>query len=380
MSAARIWDEAMLQEMRQRGDPPADRLVQELVASHDIASASRVFGAFGANDAQLPQDAPARLRAFVAATGELPTGLDVARAEEGARVLLDNAFLCAFILLAKTLPEGYAAPPLSRILHFTHNLEYHPYRRLLGVLQLLVNISAPGAFVPQGRAVVTAQKLRLLHAGIRHVVREKDPDFAKVYGSAVSQEDLIYTTLTFSHHVIEGLKALGAPLTADQADAYYAMWHGYGLLQGVDPRWMPANLEEAESFSAVYARHFVAAEANPAGVALTQADLNMLQDLVPGPLRALGLGLAPRFYMVHLIGDAAAARVGLQRATGHHLLGWMLMRLPALWRGFWGSVAPHREQHEALSRLFFRDLIKRTWNGEVTFSIPESMRDLGSLA
>ena len=380
MSAGHVWSEALHAEMRQRGDPPADRLVQDLVLTHGIEAADRVFRVYGVTGTRIPDDAPAPLRAFIEATGGIPPEVDVAAAEEGARVLLDNAFLTAFILLAKTLPEGYAAPPLTRILNFTHNLEYHPYKRLLGVLQLLVNMTMPEGFVPNGHAVMTAQKLRLLHAGIRHVVREKDPGYVEAFGCPVSQEDMIYTALTFSLNVVEGLQLLGAPLTEREADAYYAMWHGYALLQGIEPKWMPANLADAKKFMAAYARHYVGADQNPAGVMLTRADLNMLRDLMPRLLRWLGLGIAPRFYMVHLVGDEAAARVGVKRVRGHRVARWVLMRLPSAWRKFWGSVTPDREHHEWVSRLFFRALIVRQWNGQVTYSIPASMRELKPLA
>lgn len=379
MSAVPGAGEALQRRMRERGDPPADLAVEKMVESHGIDAANRIFRTFIASVDELPADAPAPMREFVEATSELPPGLDVAQAEEGARVLLDNAVLSAFVLLAKSLPEGYAAPPLARILHFTHGLQYHPYRRLLGVLQLLVNVSEPGAFVPRGRAVVTAQKLRLLHAGIRRVVRKEDPEFVRLHGVPVCQEDLIFTSLTFSHHVIEGLKILGAPLSAGQAQAYYAMWHGYALLQGIEPDWMPAKLEDAEAFCASYARHFVDAKSNNAGVVLTQADLDMLGGLVPWPLRALGLGFAPHYYMYRLIGPEAAARVNLSPVIGHPVLGFLLTQLPALWRRLWGKLTPDRNVHQVVSWLFFRHLIKRAWNGEVTFSIPESRPDLKRL-
>jgi hypothetical protein len=57
---------------------------------------------------------------------------------------------CA-VLLLKSLPEGYAAPNLSRVLAETGNMERRTYRRLLGVLQLLLNVSTPGGFRPEGK-------------------------------------------------------------------------------------------------------------------------------------------------------------------------------------------------------------------------------------
>ena len=43
--------------------------------------------------------------------------------------------------------------------------------RLLGVLQMVVNVSLPGGFAANGRAINSAQKMRLMHAAIRSLVR-----------------------------------------------------------------------------------------------------------------------------------------------------------------------------------------------------------------
>ena len=45
----------------------------------------------------------------------------------------------------------------------------------MGVVQLLVNISDADAFQPSGRAIVTARKLRLLHAGVRSMTGRHSP-------------------------------------------------------------------------------------------------------------------------------------------------------------------------------------------------------------
>ena len=79
------------------------------------------------------------------------------------------------VLLASSLPRGYAAPCLCEILGISRDLERHPFGRLMGVVQLLINISDAGAFQPNGRAIVTAQKLRLLHAGIRAIAGRYRP-------------------------------------------------------------------------------------------------------------------------------------------------------------------------------------------------------------
>src|SRR5439155_17730439 len=145
------------------------------------------------------------------------------RATRGGLVMLEHATLCSLALLLASLPYGYAAPRLAIVLHMTQNLERRTYLRTLGVLQMLVNISSEGAFRPDGAAVVTAQKLRLLHAGARHVVRKERPGYEADFGTPLSQLDLVFTLMTFSLVVIDGVRALGAEWDEGQVDDYFYM-------------------------------------------------------------------------------------------------------------------------------------------------------------
>jgi len=373
------WTPELLQAMRHTGDERADEALRTATAVHgDVARISQVFRSFAADEAELPADAPAELRDFVQDTRELPASLDPQRARRGAQVMLDHATLVALALLLKSLPSGYAAPRLATILHFTGNLEQRPYRRALGVLQMLVNLSQPDSFAPGGRALVTGQKLRLLHAGIRRLVRRHVPDFEARFGTPVSQLDMVYTTMTFSVKVIDGLATLGVPLTAQQQDDYFHLWHSYGLLQGIRPEWMPADVSEGRELCQAYDAELSEAATNPAGVALTAADLAMMRQLMPAPLRWLGLGSAPQVYLVALLGPGDAARVGV--APAHPLLEHLVLKLPRAWQRLWNSTLPDHQVHADWSRRFFSVLIDRAWGGEVRFSVPEHLRDLRRLA
>lgn len=374
------WTPELLDRMRHQGDALADEAFARAASLHgEVSRISKVFRSFAADDAQIPADAPPVLLEFVAATAALPAGLDPARVQRGAQVMLDHAVLCALALLLKSLPSGYAAPRLSSILELTQNLEKRPYRRALGVLQMLVNIATPAAFEPAGRAVVTGQKLRLLHAGIRHVVQHRLPDFAARHGTPVSQLDMVFTIMTFSLHVIDGLAELGVALPPAQADDYFHLWRMYGLLQGVQPEWMPADMAEGRAFVQAYRRELSSAEHNGAGVRLTAADLAMMKGLLPAPLRWLGFGVAPRLYLLRMLGVDDAARLGVTPPPAHALLDALLLKLPVLWARLTQAVLPDARAHAWLSRLFFQQLIDDAWQGHVTFSVPEHLRDLRRL-
>jgi len=246
---------------------------------------------------------------------------------------------------------------------------------------MLVNITQEGAFHDGGLAIVTGQKLRLLHAGVRHVVCKSDPAYAARFGTPICQEDLVYTIVTFSHYVIEALGTFDVPRHAALSEDYFYLWRVYGELQGIRPEWMPQSLEDAAAFSQAYARrNFVEAKDNPEGLELTQADLRMMRELLPRWLRALGFGALPKLMMVRLLGPEAAARVGVRRQPGHYVLEWLLLEAPIAWRKLWKHLMPSHAAHDAISRWFFEALVERAWKGEVFYTAPLTRGDLRRLA
>jgi hypothetical protein len=206
------------------------------------------------------------------------------------------------------------------------------------------------------------------------------PHFEETFGAPISQLDMAFTIMTFSVMVVDGLAALGVQWTEAQAEDYFHLWQAYGELQGIRPEWMPGTLDEGRAFCAAYAREFRSAEDNPAGVSLTRADLQMMTGLIPWPLRLLGLGSAPTVYLLRMLGPEAAARVGVRRQAHHVWCEWVALRLPVVWQRLWRSLAPEKEAHDRISRLFFRTLIVGAWGDELRFSVPQSLRDLRKLA
>jgi len=311
--------------------------------------------------------------------GALPPGIDVDRATRGGTVMLEHATLSSLALLLYSLPYGYAAPRLAKVLNLTQNLEKRTYLRTLGVLQMLVNISLPDAFAAGGAALPTAQKLRLLHAGVRHVVRKEMCGFQEEFGTPLSQYDLVFTLMTFSVIVIDGVERLGVKWTQQQAEDYFYLWQMYGHIAGIEPEFMPRTLDEGREFCRIYEREFAQAQDNEPGVKLTKADLSMLRDLMPKWLKWLGFRPAPKIYLIRMMGKEAALRVGVKGNPGSVLLQWIVLEFPAFLQRFLGRLPLEGGLHAWLSRLFFTGLIDAGRGGEVKFSVPTSLRDLRRL-
>ena len=373
------WTPEVLQRMRVLGDDEADDAYRAAMALGDIPAINRLFGSFSADRQVIHAQAPQSFLDFVAKTSALPPGADVARAERGGTVMLEHATLCSLALLLYSLPYGYAAPRLAQVLDLTQNLEKRTYLRTLGVLQMLVNSSAPGAFGPDGAALPTAQKLRLLHAGVRHVVRAKLPGYDAQFGTPLSQLDLVFTLMTFSVLVIDGVNRLGATWTEQQAADYFYLWQVYGHLIGIEPEFMPRDIQEGREFCRAYEPEFTDAARNEAGVRLTKADLKMLRRLMPTWLKWLGFRPAPKIYLIRMLGKEAALRVGVKGHPGSVLLQWIVLEFPAFLQRFLRSLPLERGLHTWLSRVFFTGLIDSGRGGEVKFSVPTSLQELRRL-
>lgn len=378
-------DDAFLDRLRASSDERANATFAELKPFDvDLATTNQVLEGLRTGAEPLPSNTPEPLRRFVdeclAADRALP--VDVERSARGAEIFRRWAYPACVVMLASSLPNGYAAPCLSRILTISDNLAVHPYRRLLGVVQLLVNVSCP-ADDDHENARISALKLRLLHAGVRSLVPRYRPAFVERYGSPVNHEDMLATIMGFSWLVVEGIRRIGFELSENEAEDFYSLWRLFARRMAIEPgseasdAFVPATLADAATFYASYTRrHFCDdPEANPDGVLLAERNRRMMIGLVPKPFRFLGLGRAPDIAMTELLGPAGLARIGLRPVAGHHvdkLIFHAVLRigqtLEGAAEGFYGRF----------SELILQDMIDHGM-GRVTFSVPGSVEALRRL-
>ena len=373
MPESKWSDDAFLNDLRQQGDPDADAAIEEVVREGQKQSIAPIFLQLKANDTPLPPDAPQPLREFITASAGLPPGVDTARLHRGGEAFLRNGVPSVVVLLASSLPRGYAAPCLCEILSISRDLERHPFNRLMGVVQLLVNISDGDAFQPNGRAIVTAQKLRLLHAGVRRLARRYRPKYHETFGVPVNHEDMLATIMGFSYLLVDGLDRLGLTLPRDEAEDLYYLWRVFALLMGIHPEhrphddgYIPADLSEAAEFYTSYVRrNNTMPERNPAGVVLTRDNLAMIRSLLPPPLRWIGFGYAPRILITELLSPEELARVGCAPLAGHRFIK---AALALCLRGS-EEVGSHEVFAARVARLVLQGMVDADRGGRVEFGV-----------
>ena len=375
------WSDAFLDTLRSKGDTPADEALGLIVSDNELANITTLFREMDSNDDFPPSHHFPQLSDFFRKTGDLPPGTDLLRIRRGEDIFREHIFESAIVLLMRSLPEGYAAPNLAIILNISGQLETHTFKRLLATLQMVVNVMTARGFQPGGKAVITAQKLRLLHAGIRHLADRYRPAFREKYGVPVNLEDMLVTIMGFSYILLMGFRTLNVGLTpAEEEDCFY-LWKVYALLMGIHPdghpesdEYLPRSVDDAALFYEAYKRrHYVPAEVNPDGVALAAADLRMLRRKVPIVLRLFGFGAAPHIYMRELMGEEACSRIGIGPVRGHHLLKWLLAHVHAM-------LHPLEQADPGglgrMGEIMFQDMIAKAYNGEVTFTVPTTLKAL----
>lgn len=373
-------DLPFLESLRQEADPSADRVAKLM---HD-GDASGVFADLvrrhemwesdGEPSRRLPED----VRTYLKQSGSLPTWIRPATVRHAEDFFLLYGVSSATLLACASLPECYTMKYGTEVLCFTKFLQVDPARRIRETAQMIMAVMCPGGLVtrvdaPSGVGVHTTQKVRLMHAVIRHMLGETgggpehlaDPAANPAYGQPINQEDLVFTLMTFSFVGVRGFRTLGVPMTAAQQDAYIHCWNVVGYLMGIREDLLPADMANAELlFDAIRAHQ---AGPSPAGRALTTALMDLLTRLMPPTQKHL-----PRVLTRDLIGNQAATMLGITRPPGWAAFqAWCVLRVWAVLVST--SAALHMSRpYRATSEWLHKHLLDRMGHlpGHTPFQIP----------
>jgi hypothetical protein len=165
----------------------------------------------------------------------------------------------------------------------------------------------PGGLSPDGRGIRSIQKVRLMHAAIRHYIlhdprwRERwDPE----WGLPINQEDMAGTLMTFSSTVIDGMPGFGIRMTPDERESYLHTWKVVGHILGVRPDLLPVDTADARDLiQTIFRRQWAKSEA---GLELTHTLLDLMQARTPRLLQGLSQ-TALRYFA----GDQPAGLLGV---------------------------------------------------------------------
>jgi uncharacterized protein (DUF2236 family) len=306
MPAAR-WDEETLDDMRQRGDGPADRAIAAIFSNGDLETVQRLMETLFRNDEIPTDELPPAVRSYLAEIPDVPAP-DAATIVAGEQVFADYGPEILMLLACYALPASYAAGKGVQVLFQTSYLHHRPTRRLFETTQMVLDVMTPGGLAPHGRGRRTAQKVRLMHAAIRSLILnhpQRSWPQAQL-GIPINQEDLAGTLMTFSTVVLDGLARLRIRLPREQAEAYLSAWCAVGRMMGIVEELIPRDLEEARTLTATIQRRQISP--SPEGQLMTSALLEMLEKHSTPMFKRF-----PAAIMRHLLPPDVADGLGIPR-------------------------------------------------------------------
>ncbi|MFL5320779.1 MAG: prenyltransferase/squalene oxidase repeat-containing protein, partial [Myxococcaceae bacterium] len=362
------FTQELLTELRQHTDPPADEVVLDIFRRGKVDAVNALLSNLFRSDDPVPAGLPPEAERYFEATSKLPGWADAAKLQIAQRLFTRNGWEVAMALFCSSLPQAYAAGRGAEVLTQTQELTRHTRQRIFETAQFVFDAMDEGAFDENGRGIRSAQKVRLLHAAIRHLINSRPTpawDRDKL-GPPINQEDLGGTLMTFSVVTLEGLHSLGIPVTDTEAEAWIHAWNVAGHFLGIRPELLPDNLAQAEELmSAIRERQW---GRSAAGKRLIRPLIQMMQEYFPGT----ALDGLPIALVRHLAGDECGDLLGLPPADWTKLL---VDAAPAL-----GAIIPEEQTFAPLplyrraNHVLMEAIVRVSREGkDVRFRIPRSL-------
>jgi hypothetical protein len=294
-----LWTDTFLDDMRNRGDPLADQAVAALYDTNkrDLSRINSLMRNLVSNDQLIPEQLPPEIQEYLVRSAPM-LELDPERVLLGEQVFADHGPEILMILGFYSLPFSYSARKGAHVIYDTGLLLQRAAQRLFETMQLVVDMLSPGGMNPTGRAIRSAQKIRLMHAAIRFLLTH-DPrrPWDASLGVPINQEDLAGTFTVFTVIVAKyGLEKLGIVLPLEQQDAYLQAWRTVGLVQGIDPRLLPVTMAKVDEMSRIIQTRQVAESEQ--GRQLTASLIQAMEAILPKPFHG-----TPTVMMRHFLSE-----------------------------------------------------------------------------
>lgn len=365
---AKSWSDTLLDPMRAIGDPIADNVVAELFAKDQVAGVNSLLRLMVENETLPATGVPPVIADYIKQTETLPPWADAQRVRRGEQVFWQYGSVVITILFTYGLPACYAAKKGVQVLALTSRLYSNPTRRIIETAQMVVDVMRPGGLARFGKGIRSTQKVRLMHAAVRHLLL-KSGQWNREWDSPINQEDMVGTLMAFSWIVIDGLRKLGYSLSDQEAEDYLYSWRIVGYILGIREELLPTDVPSAASLmQAIERRQYAAC---PEGRMMTKALMDMLQYHLPGNI----FDPVPPALTRYLLGDSTSDILNVDKNSLFDSL-MLPMRLVGIKADQALDRSPALRQ---ISTIFSRKLIESILlvgrgGARVTFDIPTDLR------
>jgi len=325
MSQSTLWTDDFLDQQRRRSDPLADEVVAQIVSQSGPEEARKLFDLLIRRLETPVSELPPVVGDFIQATRRLPAWTDWQQVDLAQGLFLDHGPKFLVVLYFKSLPLLYSCAHGAQVLVRTSRLTNEDRslkifaRRIAETGQFLIDVMTAGG-LRGGQGIQSIQKVRLIHAAIRHFVHREGWD-AEQYGQPINQEDMALTLMTFSIALIDALQQWGIEEPPERLQAFLHTWTAIGHNMGVEDSLLPSSLEEGRLLmDRILQRQSASSEA---GQLLTRALTDFSRNLLPSDK----LQAAPDAFIRYFIGEERAGMLGIAPNYGClSFLGPQLLR------------------------------------------------------
>ena len=296
------WNDALLNNMRQMGDPLADTATRAVFEGKTQEERNRAIHNVVMHPLNTLHDVPPELQTYFDTMESTTfTPEEEADFDKAIEIFDEHGFRIFLLLFFKSLPTGYLCPKPGHVLATTQLLVNQATRRVFETALYIMSVMDKDWYKGERKGLKKLEKLRFLHSSMRvQILDDREWDEEKL-GIPINQEDQVLTLQLFSLAVIRGLHEMGIMLSREDRDAWFRAWRRIGRIIGIEQELEPKDIKDGWALqNKILSRQIQMP--NQDGPALTNALLTVMNNLSNEKVSMDSLERITRYFLFHVKG------------------------------------------------------------------------------
>ena len=330
------------------GDPLGEEMTEDLAEFGSRESMRLIETAMNREGDEALRDSPASLRRFFREAESPPEWLEYSAFAPGVRMFHRNSQVVLAAFVAGVLIEGFTTN-IAKSFFITGRVRDQGVRRLGQNNRHMMEIFLPGGLYRDGDGWKLSVRIRIVHARLRHLLRNSEDWDAEAWGAPISAAHLGYAISSFSARLLKHMKTLGADYNDEEYNSFMAVWRYSGYLMGIPETILFHDADEALKLYDV--GHMCEPDSPTESVVMAHSLVNSAPLIAgitdPEDRRRL----AKYVYRIarSLIGSEAAESLMFPPLSSFGVVGWF--RLQQRYGHILGKLSPGRRQDSNFARF-----------------------------
>lgn len=360
--------------IRKEGDTPADELMHLLRKQQDDESINEILSDFINGKETSFHNLPQPLLEFLIKNGRTPNWVDAELLDIGQNLYRVYGPEVNMLLLCGALPYCYSCAKGAEVLYQTGRMlveksgSLDPFKkRLMDTAYFVMNVLDAEGLTEEGKAIESAQKVRLIHATIRYFLNKRGSWNKEYFGEPINQQDLLGTLMAFSVVILEGLEKIGTNLSSREKEGFYHLWKLIGYYLGIKEKLLPKDYSEALSVKNQISQ--LQRRPSMAGIELQKTCITFMEEVIPGKAFDNIASILTR----HIIGHDIADQLEVPQINKK--MEWYVIKGITLAVNKFDYLADHNLFLQELAAIFNKNFTKKLisfYNNEKEINFSET--------